>query len=61
MKKDQSTAEHVTVATKANAHLLRKSMDWFLYDIDLRHERVKLIMRNQPHYQDKVYFGIVKT
>ena len=22
--------------------LLRKSMDWFLYDIDLRHERVKI-------------------
>ena len=22
-------------------HLLRKSMDWFLYDIGLRHERVK--------------------
>ena len=21
--------------------LLRKSVDWFLYDIDLRHERVK--------------------
>ena len=24
--------------------LLRKSMDWFLYDIDLRHERVKRLI-----------------
>ena len=24
--------------------LLRKSMDWFLYDIGLRHERVKLCL-----------------
>ena len=24
-----------------NSFMLRKSMDWFLYDIGLRHERVK--------------------
>ena len=26
-------------------HLLRKSMDWFLYDNGLRHERVKISTR----------------
>ena len=32
----------------AQFNLLRKSMDWFLYDIGLRHERVKF-MNSQNH------------
>ena len=34
--------------------LCRKSMDWFLYDRDLRHQRAKVI---KP-FQAKVYFHI---
>ena len=30
--------------------LLRKSMDWFLYDIGLRHERVKKIIYDKMHF-----------
>ena len=29
-------------------YLLRKSMDWFLYDIGLRHERVKFWKLKHP-------------
>ena len=32
---------------KQSIDLLRKSMDWFLYDIGLRHERVKIKKYNQ--------------
>ena len=34
-------------------YLLRKSMDWFLYDNGLRHERVKFWKDNTPLYINK--------
>ena len=30
-----------------SANLLSKSMDWFLYDMDLRHERVKKVKKDR--------------
>ena len=54
MKKDQSTAEHVTVATKVKGLLNGRCL----------HQNIiynKLIRYNQPHTQDKVCFGIVET
>ena len=38
--------------------LLRKSMDWFLYDNGLRHERVKLRMRINRTTFDFILHGI---
>ena len=41
--------------------LQRKSMDWFLYDIDLRHERVKptlLMMPDALALDQKIKFSV---
>ena len=40
--------------------LLRKSMDWFLYDNNLRHERVKLVNENEwPKFALVIYKNIL--
>ena len=40
--------------------LRRKSMDWFLYDNGLRHERVKLISRRLQKYFKSLFATTVK-
>ena len=38
---DYVVNKHRLICYAVNKHLLCKSMHWFLYDEDLRHERVK--------------------
>ena len=36
--------------------LLSKSVDWFLYDRDLRHRRVKVIIKSQINFHSNEIF-----
>ena len=40
--------------------LLRKSMDWFLYDNGLRHERVKTAKVGKPELKDSAIFKTIQ-